>query len=191
MRPQFLMMLILMKLKCLVLAQQTPLLKWQHCFLDQKRSDDKLSKVAVNRMLEPFRELASESDFLMTNHVLNSSIDKENVVTFSPEWIRILREDVKYDGLIMTDGIFMFNKYPDSIKKMAAQWPQDQVRLTSLYKEGSDLFVNANYGNISLCENPKFEAWAKKAEEYLSNSTSRHSYKIDRSSKSRESSGVQ
>lgn len=93
--------------------------------------DDKISKTAVNKKLEPFRELASESDFLMTTHVLNSNIDKENVATFSPEWIRILREDVKYDGLIMTDGIFMFNKYPDSVKKMASQWPQDQVPLKS------------------------------------------------------------
>lgn len=93
--------------------------------------DDKLSKAAVERKLEPFKELASESDFLMTTHVLNSNIDKDNVATFSPEWIRILREEVKYKGLIMTDGIFMFNKYPDSIKKMASKWPQDQVPLTS------------------------------------------------------------
>jgi len=99
--------------------------------LHDKTVDDKISKAAVNRKLEPFRELASESDFLMTTHVLNSNIDKENVVTFSPEWIRILREEVKYDGLIMTDGIFMFNQYPESIKKMAAKWPQDQVPLAS------------------------------------------------------------
>lgn len=101
--------------------------------LHDKTADDKISKTAVNEKLEPFRELASESDFLMTTHVLNSNIDKENVVTFSPEWIRMLREEVKYNGLIMTDGIFMFNKYSDSIKKMASQWPQDQVPLKSIH----------------------------------------------------------
>lgn len=183
----------------------------------------------------------------MTTHVLNSNIDKDNVVTFSPEWIRILREEVNYDGLIMTDGIFMFNNYPESIKKMAAQWPQDQVSMTSehaifaarsilaghdmvvvesiaadtykifkellflacqnkplgnkfrarvnesynrivtykkkhnkelrfsdtvpadLYREANEIYVDANYRNQgSLCRNTKFDAWAEKAEIYMS-----------------------
>lgn len=230
--------------------------------------DDKISKTAVNKKLEPFRELASESDFLMTTHVLNSNIDKENVATFSPEWIRILREDVKYDGLIMTDGIFMFNKYPDSVKKMASQWPQDQVPLKSehaifaarsilaghdivliesiaadtykiykellflacqdkpigkefrarvnqsykriisyknnhvkelrfsdpvpddLYKEATDIYAGANYGRTSLCENPKFDLWAKKAEAYMKNATPQEPSVGDKSL-IKESLGVQ
>ncbi len=215
--------------------------------LHDKTADDKMPREAVRKKMEPFRELASESDFLMTTHVLNSNIDKENVVTFSPEWIRILREEVKYDGLIMTDGIFMFNNYPESIKKMAAHWPQDQVPMRSehaifaarsilaghdmvvvesiaadtyeifkellylacqnkslgnkfrarvnesykriadykkkhnselrfsepvsadLYKEATEIYIDANYGKPgSLCQHPKFEAWKKKAEVYMS-----------------------
>lgn len=231
--------------------------------------DDKLSKTAVNKKLEPFRELASESDFLMTTHVLNSNIDKNNVATFSPEWIRILREDVNYNGLIMTDGIFMFNKYPESVKKMAAQWPQDQVPLKSehaiftarsilaghdivviesiaadtykiykellflacqdkavgkefrgrvnesykriisyknkhvkelrfsdpvpadLYQEATDIYANANYGRTSLCENPKFEAWSKKAEAYMRNAIPIEPSAGGKTSDSKTNPGVQ
>lgn len=99
--------------------------------LHDKTADDKLPKSTVHTKLEPFRELASEAGFVMTTHVLNSNIDKDNIVTFSNEWIRILREEIGFQGLIITDGIFMFNRYSESIRRMSSPWPQDQVPLSS------------------------------------------------------------
>lgn len=89
--------------------------------------DTRIPRTEVSERLKIFKDVANESDLLMTTHLYNSNVDKNDMATFSPEWMRILREDLGYRGLVMTDALFMFQSYSASTKQMASRWPQDQV----------------------------------------------------------------
>ncbi len=54
----------------------------------------------------PFRHLA-DLPMVMTAHVVLEAVDPERPVTMSPEGIRMLRQDVGLNGLLMTDDISM------------------------------------------------------------------------------------
>lgn len=54
----------------------------------------------------PFKDLA-DLPLGMTAHVLYEAIDPENVATLSPAAIRLIREEIGFDGLLMTDDLSM------------------------------------------------------------------------------------
>lgn len=54
----------------------------------------------------PFRELA-DLPLGMTAHVLYTAIDPKNVATLSPTVISLIREELGFDGLLMTDDLSM------------------------------------------------------------------------------------
>ncbi len=54
----------------------------------------------------PFKALA-DLPLGMTAHVLYEAIDKENVATMSPTVIDLIRREIGFDGLLMTDDISM------------------------------------------------------------------------------------
>lgn len=54
----------------------------------------------------PFRELA-DLPLGMTAHVLYEAIDGERVATLSPDVIALIREEIGFDGLLMTDDLSM------------------------------------------------------------------------------------
>jgi beta-N-acetylhexosaminidase len=54
----------------------------------------------------PFRELA-DLPLGMTAHVLYTAIDPHNVATLSPAAIALIREEIGFDGLLMTDDLSM------------------------------------------------------------------------------------
>ena len=54
----------------------------------------------------PFKAL-SHIPMGMTAHILYTAIDKNRVATLSPDVIRLVREELGYDGLLMTDDISM------------------------------------------------------------------------------------
>lgn len=54
----------------------------------------------------PFKALA-DLPLGMTAHVLYTAIDKERVATLSPTCIRLIRDELGFDGLLMSDDISM------------------------------------------------------------------------------------
>ena len=81
-----------------------------------------LSKEEVMLALEIFRRVTGETDFAMSTHDFAASIDDENIATFSKVWIDILREQIGFEGLLMTDGLFMIDGYfPGGVNLLSAE----------------------------------------------------------------------
>jgi len=54
----------------------------------------------------PFKRL-NHMPYAMTAHVLYTAIDAENVATFSPTAIRMIREEIGFEGVLMSDDFSM------------------------------------------------------------------------------------
>lgn len=67
------------------------------------KSKEELEKVE----LRPFSCLASETDSIMTAHLMVPSIDPKNCATLSKPILSILRHEMGYKGLIITDSLVM------------------------------------------------------------------------------------
>ena len=57
--------------------------------------------------LVPFFQLTKYADTVMTAHILVRSIDPHMCATLSPAVLRILREEIGFEGAIITDSLFM------------------------------------------------------------------------------------
>ena len=90
--------------------------------LHTANKDVKISADKVNLKLENFKKQSGKADFAMTTHIFNSNVDPDDMATFSKKWVRMLREDVGFEGLVMTDALFMISSYDDAIKSMSAKW---------------------------------------------------------------------
>lgn len=101
--------------------------------LHDKSEDTKIPREKVLNMLKIYKEIGNKTGFAMSTHLLNSNIDPNDMATFSKEWVRILREDLGFGGILMTDALFMFDQYRDSVKHMSSKWPQDQVPLSDIH----------------------------------------------------------
>jgi len=108
--------------------------------LHDKSEDTKIPKNEVMRKLQTFHNLNQGSDFVMSTHLYNSNVDPADMATFSKEWVRILREEIGFKGLLMTDALFMIDKYSKSMKQMSSHWPHEQV---PLYDENSQISIFA------------------------------------------------
>ncbi|OHA03047.1 MAG: hypothetical protein A3C92_00565 [Candidatus Sungbacteria bacterium RIFCSPHIGHO2_02_FULL_53_17] len=65
-------------------------------------------QAAWDEHLLPFREAsAARAGMMMTAHVLAPAIDPENPASISPAFGRILREDIGYSGIVITDDLAM------------------------------------------------------------------------------------
>ncbi len=101
--------------------------------LHGKSEDTKIPADIVYKMLENFNNVNNEADFAMSTHLLNSNIDKEDMATFSKIWIDLLRSRVGFKGILITDGLFMFKSYDETMKNMSSKWPQDQIKIEDEY----------------------------------------------------------
>lgn len=70
------------------------------------------SKV-INDHLPVFKDNKDRSGFVMTTHTFNSDVDPTAMVTYSPKWISMLRDQVGFDGIVMTDAMLMMRAYQD------------------------------------------------------------------------------
>jgi len=71
--------------------------------------------------LIPFKELQSETDAIMTGHLLVPALDPDHPVTFSSKAIAFLRETLKFKGALISDSLAMggaLQEY-DSIEEAA------------------------------------------------------------------------
>jgi len=57
--------------------------------------------------LLPFRKLASSVDTIMTAHIVVPAIDPEHCATLSPAVLNVLRKDIGFNGLIVSDSLVM------------------------------------------------------------------------------------
>ena len=94
--------------------------------LHSMSSDSKLSKAEVEQKLKSFANLAGKTDFVMSTHLYNSSVDKDDMATFSPIWVKYLREYAGFQGILMTDAIFMISHYKSSMIAMSRKWNQEE-----------------------------------------------------------------
>lgn len=97
-----------------------------HTDLDELRRTD----------FAPFRELA-DLPLGMTAHVLYTAIDDKRVATLSPDVITLIREEIGFDGLLMTDDLSM-----KALKGDFAQLTRDALAA------GCDIILHCN-GNMT------------------------------------------
>jgi len=64
------------------------------------------SRAELERDLEPFRTL-NDAPMAMTAHVTYTALDPARCATLSPTVIGLIREDIGFDGLLMSDDIGM------------------------------------------------------------------------------------
>lgn len=68
-----------------------------------KKSREELEKIE----LLPFTRLASQTDTIMTAHLLIPAIDPQNCSTLSSNTLNILRKEIGYEGVIISDSLVM------------------------------------------------------------------------------------
>lgn len=87
--------------------------------------------------LVPFKKaLRSRVDMVMTGHILFKSVDKDWPVTLSEFFLKkMLRDDLKYKGLVITDDLDM--------KAMAKHYDKGFIPVRSL-QAGADLLLYCN-----------------------------------------------
>lgn len=90
--------------------------------LHDDNADTRIPSDEVKTMIQIFKEAASKTDFAMTTHILNTNVDPDDMATFSKKWIGMLRNDVGFDGILMTDALFMIQYHPKSIQAMSRKW---------------------------------------------------------------------
>lgn len=74
--------------------------------------DTKLTLDEAEKRFAIFQELAPEAGIMMTTHLYDSNVDR-SLVTFSPAWNTLLRDQTGYNGLLMSDGLLMLKSYSD------------------------------------------------------------------------------
>ncbi len=81
--------------------------------LHRESPDTRVPEPEVARRVGIFRELGPESGILMTTHTYDSLVDNGRIVTFSPRWNALLRNETGFRGLLMSDGLLMLRRYAD------------------------------------------------------------------------------
>jgi len=88
----------------------------------------------------PFKAL-NDLPMAMTAHVLYPAIDKEKMATISPAAIRIIREEIGFKGLLMSDDIYM--------KAMKGNFTQ---RAKDVLSAGCDIVLHGNGLHYNFAE---------------------------------------
>lgn len=87
--------------------------------------------------LVPFKKaLRSRTEMVMTSHILFKNVDSKNPVTFSEFFLKkLIREEFKYRGLIISDDLDM--------KAMLNHYSREQIPVNAL-KAGVDMLLYCN-----------------------------------------------
>jgi beta-N-acetylhexosaminidase len=111
-----------------------------HTVIDS-HEDLPIETADINRLnsveLVPFRKaLRSRVDMVMTAHILFKNIDPKLPVTLSPKFLKqIVRDELKYRGLIITDDLDM--------KAMAKHYDKAEIPVLA-FQAGADLILYCN-----------------------------------------------
>jgi len=100
-------------------------------------SEETLMDLDKSQSLEPFKKVfRSRNELTMTAHIHFKKIDPEWPVTLSPTFLQqILRDVLRYRGLIMTDDLDM--------KALAKYFPKEQIPVQAL-KAGANILLYCN-----------------------------------------------
>jgi beta-N-acetylhexosaminidase len=74
-----------------------------HVTLAEAGADEELEA----RDLLPFHQMGADVDAVLTAHVLVPSIDPDRPASLSPEVMAVLRDDLGFEGLVITDALEM------------------------------------------------------------------------------------
>jgi beta-N-acetylhexosaminidase len=89
-----------------------------------------------NIELAPFRKaVRSRVDLIMMSHVLFKALDAQYPVSLSLSFNKLLRDDLRYRGLIITDDLDM--------KALTRNWSVEEIAIRSL-EAGNDLLLYCN-----------------------------------------------
>ena len=69
-----------------------------------------------------YKEFANRAGFAMSTHLLNSQVDPNNMTTFSRKWTDKLRNEANFNGILMTDALFMISRYKDTMNSLTRTW---------------------------------------------------------------------
>ncbi|MFZ4715881.1 MAG: glycoside hydrolase family 3 N-terminal domain-containing protein [Bacteriovoracaceae bacterium] len=94
--------------------------------LHSQSRDTKLTKETVEQKLKNFEVLAPQADFAMSTHLYNSAIDKMEMATFSKTWVSLLRNQANFQGILMTDALFMIESYKANMIAMSRKWNDNE-----------------------------------------------------------------
>lgn len=101
------------------------------------------------RDLRPFRTgIENGTDMIMMSHTIVNAFDKKRPVSLSPEAVRYLREEMGFDGVIITDGLAMkaVTKNAGSQGKAAVKAVQagnDMICVTGSYRKTYEALCQA------------------------------------------------
>ena len=112
--------------------------------------DERTFEDLVNFDMQPFAKLSPKLDAIMLAHVVYAAVD-ENPVCFSPFWIKkILREQLQFDGLVVTDDLSM-----KAVTKMGSY----ADRTLRALEAGCDIALVCNYrpGVIDILDHVPFK----------------------------------
>ncbi|MGZ3772874.1 MAG: glycoside hydrolase family 3 N-terminal domain-containing protein [Pseudobdellovibrionaceae bacterium] len=90
-------------------------------FMDIHQQNENVpdSPEKVQENIKAFKILTKSKtspDFVMTTHLYNSNIDN-TIATLSPKWINILKNDIGFNGIIVTDGLRMMGAFNEADQK--------------------------------------------------------------------------
>ncbi len=87
--------------------------------------------------LIPYFKLANKSELIMSSHINSPNIEKKNIpATFSDKFGKILREEIGFKGIYMTDCLEM--------KAVEKNFTVEEIVLFSI-KGGADILVSSGY----------------------------------------------
>ena len=109
----------------------------------------------------PFRQLAQETDMIMMGHLFHREFDPFWPASLSQVFYRILREDMRFDGVILTDDLQMDGAYTGSVGQGQALSTRHLV-LQAL-EAGSDLLLLANIARYEPRVGAKAVRWIVEA----------------------------
>jgi beta-N-acetylhexosaminidase len=91
-------------------------------------------KQLENYEFRPFANLRSNVDAMMMGHVIVPAIDKLHPTSISPKAVSILRNQLKFDGIIMTDDI--------KISALSAHYSHQEIAVRAI-AAGVDMVIMA------------------------------------------------
>ncbi len=68
---------------------------------------NKTKEQLIEMELQPFAELANQADIIMTAHIVVPAFDSRNCATLSKNALDYLRNEIGFEGVIMTDSLVM------------------------------------------------------------------------------------
>lgn len=105
---------------------------------------DKNFKKIQMEDLVPFKKLSDKFMFIMVNLAIYKDIDNENPAIFSKKIINILRNDLKFNGFIITDGLDMgaLNRYSKVERVLKSLEAGVDIAMSIYYSDKDLLTVN-------------------------------------------------